>query len=127
MVRDARRLDPPHEAIEAIEVPGVQPRSRAEREADAVQTHRPLLAGTVQHRERGAAVGEEILGMDLDEAEVGRRLEERRVVRMAQADAGRWMPQADSGRGGRFHHLFIAALASASLLPPICAQVPLAT
>jgi hypothetical protein len=123
VIGDAIGLDALDQPREPIEMPGVQPRRRAERQADAVQAHRVALARLVQHRKRRATVGEEVLGVNFDEAERWRVFEQCCVVRLAQADADH--------RGGRcaigHDHFFIAALASSIDLPPIFAQVPLAT
>ena len=88
-----------------------------------MQAHGVVLARLVQHRERGAAIGEEVLGMDLDECERRSVVQHRRVMRLSQADAYR----LDRRDARSLHFFAIAALASSSDLPPIFAQVPLAT
>ena len=87
VVGDARRLDALREARQPIEMPRVDAGGRAEREADAVQAHVIALACCVQHCERSAAVGKEILRMDFDEAERRRAVHHLGIVRLAQADA----------------------------------------
>ena len=120
----AAGLDPWHlerlarlvDRIEPIEVPRVEPGSRAECQAHAMQADRVELAGLVQYRQGRTAVGEEVLGVNFDEAERRRRAEQLGVVGLAQAD-----PHT------KLTHFFIAALASSAVLPPTLAQVPLAT
>ena len=116
----AHRLDALHEPLEPLQVPRVQPGGRAEREAHSVQAHRVMLAGLAQHRERGAAIGEEVLGVNLDKRERRPVVQHRRVVGLSQAYS--------NGRDAWVHSFFaIAALASSRVLPPIFAQLPLAT
>ena len=78
VVRNAHRLHALREARQPVEVPGVEPRGRAERQAHAVQADRIDLARRVEHGERGTAVGEEVLGVDLDESERRPALEQLR-------------------------------------------------
>ena len=76
---------------------------------------------SAQHRECGAAIGEEVLGVNLDKCERRPVLQYLRVVGLAQAYA--------NSRGACGIHPFfaIAALASSSVMPPSFAQLPLAT
>ena len=53
-----------------------------------MQADRIDLARGVEHGERGTAVGEEVLRVNLDETERRPALEHLTVVRLAQADAG---------------------------------------
>ena len=87
MVAHPHRVDALDEPGEPVEMPGVEPGGRAERQPDAVQAHRVPFARGVQHRKRRAAIGKKVLGMDFDEAEPGRVAQHRVVVRLAQADA----------------------------------------
>ena len=61
---------------------------RADRQADAVQAQGVVAAGAAQDVQRQAAAAEVVLGVDLDEADVGVALEELAAVLGAQADAG---------------------------------------
>ena len=69
VVGDAHRLDALHQARQPVEVPGVEAGGRAQRQAHAVQADGIVLARRVEHRQRRAAVGEEVLRVDFDEAE----------------------------------------------------------
>ena len=120
VIGDAHRIDPLDQARQTIQMPRIEPGGRAEREPDAMQADGILLARLAQHRERGATVGKEVLGMDLDEAERRPQIQQLGIVWLAQADA--------CTNACRDHaHFFIAALASSAVLPPIFAQVPFAT
>jgi len=88
-----------------------------------VQADGVVFARLAQHRERGTAIGEEVLGVNFDECERRPVVQHRRVVRLAQA----YTYRLDRRGAGSVHFFAIAALASSSVLPPIFAQVPLAT
>ena len=83
-----RRLEASDTLGESAEVIGVERIGRAEREPDAVEAQRIALAEALQPCERRAAIGEEILGMDLEECERRAALEKLGIVRRPQADAG---------------------------------------
>ena len=83
VVGDAHRLDALHQRGQPVEVPGVEPDRRAERQADAVQAHRVVRARRCQQRQRRAAVGEEVLRVHLDEGQ-------RRAVPRADARSWAW-------------------------------------
>ena len=127
MVGDADRLDAIDEAREPIEVALVETGGRAEREPDAVQADRIAGARLLQDCQRGAAIGEEVLGVDLDEAEGRPPFQHRLVVRLAQPDAD---VVRRSGRRPHRHgvdhapYFFIATVASSTVMPPIFLQVP---
>jgi hypothetical protein len=112
---------------EPIEVALVEPGGGAEREPDTVQADRIAGARLLQDCQRGAAIGEEILGMDLDEAEGRPPFQHRLVVRLAQPDAD---VVRRSGRRPHRHgvdhapYFFIATVASSAVMPPIFLQVP---
>ena len=118
-----------HQARQPVQVPGVEPRGRAQRQADAVQADRPVLARRVQHLQRGAAVGEEVLRMHLDEGRARARSRSSAVVvRLAQADAGVHASQLSVvPRALRSGYFLTFTLASSAVMPFMSLQVPLAT
>jgi len=99
-----------------------------------VQADRVVPARALQHAERRTALGEEVLGMDLDEAERRPLVEHTLVVRLAQADAD---ARAIGGQGGdeglrrhacaAYFLVVIATWASSVVMPPSFLHVPLAT
>src|SRR6185437_4341023 len=94
MLGNERRLEAAHQRLEAREVAFVERIGGAERKADAVQAQRIERAGALERRERRAAVGEEVLAVDLDQRERWTARDELLVVRRAKPDAG-------AGRGAR--------------------------
>lgn len=88
MIGDECRLELVDQLAQALQVAVAERIGRADREADAVQAERVLAAGAAQEAERQAAAPEVVLGMDLDEADVGLGLEELAAVLGPEADAG---------------------------------------
>ena len=87
MLGDERGLETRDALGEPVEVVAAKGVGRAQRKPDPMEAQRVALAETFEPRERRAAVGEEILGVDLEECQRRAPLEERGVVRRAQPDA----------------------------------------
>mmetsp|Transcript_53146 Transcript_53146/g.124440 ORF Transcript_53146/g.124440 Transcript_53146/m.124440 type:complete len:220 (-) Transcript_53146:1046-1705(-) len=103
MVGHPARLHPVRQPDQALQMPVIQAGGRAQTQADAVQADRIGRAAGIQHGQRGAAIGEEVFGMNLDEVEVGTLIEQRLVMRLAPADAHRgagWRGRRGRSRQG---------------------------
>ena len=135
MVADPHRVNALHQARQLVQVPGIQPDGRAQRQTHAVQADGVVRTALLQHGQRRTARGEEILGMDF-----------QKIQRRAGAPAARRSGDAASlcprcqrcgvtqrvlawtsvtGQGQRLTSW--TALASSSDRPFMLLQVPLAT
>ena len=72
-----------------VQVPGIKAACGAQSQPDAMQADGVALTRLTQHSQRGAAFGKKILGMNLDEVEVGQRLQQVAIVWMSPAYSGR--------------------------------------
>jgi hypothetical protein len=101
VVRDCGGIEAPHQRGDAPQVLRVQPLRRAQRQADAMQADRVVLAQRFQHRRRRAAA-KEVLGMDLEPSDVRLLGAHALMVCGTQADAGGGRKMR--GEGGQVSH-----------------------
>ncbi len=78
------------ERLQALEMIRVERPRGADREADAMQRQRIALANGGKVAMRRTAGAHVVLGVDLEEADIGRAIEDRGVVLGLEADAGPW-------------------------------------
>ncbi|MCY1540213.1 hypothetical protein D9M68_758380 [compost metagenome] len=87
VVAHAHGLDLGHQGRELVEVRIVDAGGRAQRQTHAVQADGVVLAPMAQHRTRGAAGGEEVFGMNLDEVQRGLLQQQLGVMGVPPTDA----------------------------------------
>ena len=77
-----------HQPRQAVQMPGVQPGRRPERQADAVQAHGVQGAALLQNLQCRPAISEEVFGVHLQKTDGGLPLQQLTIVGVPPADAG---------------------------------------